>query len=51
MKDPEYNIEAYSGNSGDELNYPGFDAYWKNLYEKKFGDVTSFIDSYQIKLL
>ena len=40
MKDPEYNIKAYSGNSGDELNYPGFDAYWKELYEKKFGDVT-----------
>ncbi len=38
MKDSEYNIKGYSGNSGDELNYPGFDAYWKELYKKKFGD-------------
>jgi len=38
MKDPEYNIKAYKGNSGDELNYPGFDAYWKELYKKKFGE-------------
>lgn len=38
MKDPEYNVKIFSGNSGDELNYPGFDAYWKELYEKKFGE-------------
>ena len=38
MKDPEYDIKAYKGNSGDELNYPGFDAYWKELYKKKFGE-------------
>jgi len=38
MKDPEYNIKGYSGNSGDELNYPGFDAYWKELYKEKFGE-------------
>lgn len=38
MKDPEYNIKSYRGNSGDELNYPGFDTYWKELYKKKFGE-------------
>ena len=38
MKDPEYNTKAYRGNSGDEINYPGFDAYWKELYKKKFGE-------------
>ncbi|MCR4865289.1 MAG: hypothetical protein K5921_00010 [Lachnospiraceae bacterium] len=37
MKDPEYNVKGYRGNSGDELNYPGFDTYWKELYKKKFG--------------
>ena len=37
MKDPDYNIKGYRGNSGDELNYPGFDTYWKELYKKKFG--------------
>ncbi len=42
MKDPEYNVKIFSGNSGDELNYPGFDAYWKNLYEKKFGEEFDF---------
>ncbi len=38
MKDPDYNTKGYSGNSGDELNYPGFDAYWKELYKEKFGE-------------
>ncbi len=38
MKDPQYNIKGYRGNSGDELNYPGFDAYWKKLYKEKFGE-------------
>lgn len=38
MKDPEYNIKCYKGNSGDEHNYPGFDAYWKGLYKEKFGE-------------
>lgn len=38
MKDPEYNIKCYKGNSGDEHNYPGFDAYWKKLYKEKFGE-------------
>lgn len=37
MKDNEYNVKGYRGNSGDELNYPGFDTYWKELYKKKFG--------------
>ena len=32
------NIKGYIGNSGDELNYPGFDAYWKELYKEKFGE-------------
>lgn len=38
MKDSEYNIKGYRGNSGDEINYPGFDAYWKELYQKKFDE-------------
>ena len=38
MKDPDYNIKGYRGNSGDELNYPGFDVYWKELYKTKFGE-------------
>ena len=46
MKDPEYNTKAYRGNSGDEINYPGFDAYWKELYKKKFGEEFVF-DRYE----
>ena len=38
MKDSEYNNKYYRGYSGDELNYPGFDTYWKELYKKKFGE-------------
>ena len=37
MKDSEYNNKFYRGYSGDESNYPGFDAYWKELYKKHFG--------------
>ena len=38
MKDSEYNNKFYRGYSGDEINYPGFDAYWKELYKKEFGE-------------
>ncbi len=38
MKDSEYNNKYYRGYSGDELNYPGFDSYWMDLYKKKFGE-------------
>lgn len=38
MKDPEYNVKYYYGNSGDEHNFPGFDKYWKDLYKRSFNE-------------
>lgn len=38
MKTPDYKIKGYRGNSGDEINFPSFDAYWKELYKKSFGE-------------
>ena len=38
MKTPDYKIKGYTGNGGDGINFPGFDAYWKELYKKSFGE-------------
>lgn len=36
------NKKSYKGDAGDEVNFPGFDAYWKQLFKDSFGEEYKF---------
>lgn len=38
MKAEDYSVKMYDGDSGDEEHFPGFDSYWKELYNEIFGE-------------
>ena len=37
------NKKTYRGDAGDEVHFPGFDAYWKQLFQNTFGEEYKFV--------